>query len=473
VARLRRGAPEEDDDLKTRVLVADDEESSRSALVLLLSTLGYQVEEAENGDEAIERARIFEPAVVIADLVMPGTDGLGVLEAVRSELPHAVTILLTGHASIETAVAAMRAGAYDYMTKPVEPRRLQALLDKAIEKGEVAREVTVLRRQLQEVRGLGLLLGTSAPMREIYRLIDQAAPTSAPVLITGETGTGKELVARTIHGLSPRAKQPFVAVNCSAIPETLLESELFGHEKGAFTGAMERRAGYFELADEGTIFLDEITEMSPSLQAKYLRTLQDGAVRRLGGKTEVKVDVRIIAATNRDPLQAVKDGTFREDLYYRLNVLNIALPPLRQRREDLPLLVEAFVKEFNDKYDKSVKGLDDEALRMITHHDWPGNVRELRSTIERVIVQSTGDRISAAQLPFGLPVPEPSERPDMVVLPVGTKLERAERELILRTLEANHRNKTRAAAVLGVTPKTLHNKLQRYAAEAAGATTSR
>ena len=453
--------------MKTRVLVADDEESSRSSLVLLLSTLGYEVAEAENGDEAIERARSFEPAVVIADLVMPGTDGLGVLEVVRTELPHAATILLTGHASIETAVAAMRAGAYDYMTKPVDPRRLQALLDKAIEKSDVAREVTVLRRQLQQVRGMGLLLGTSPSMREIYRLIDQAAPTSAPVLITGETGTGKELVARTIHDLSPRAKQPFVAVNCSAIPETLLESELFGHEKGAFTGAMERRAGYFELADAGTIFLDEITEMSPSLQAKYLRTLQDNAVRRLGGKAEVRVDVRIIAATNRDPLQAVKDGTFREDLYYRLNVLNIALPPLRQRREDLPLLVEAFIKEFNDKYDKSVKGLDDEALRLITQHDWPGNVRELRSTIERVIVQSTGDRISAAQLPFGLPAPEPTERPDVVVLPVGTKLERAERELILRTLEANHRNKTRAAAVLGVTPKTLHNKLQRYAAEAA------
>jgi len=323
------------------------------------------------------------------------------------------------------------------------------------------------------VRGMGLLLGTSPPMRDVYRLIDQAAPTPAPVLITGETGTGKELVARTIHDLSPRAKQQFVAVNCSAIPETLLESELFGHEKGAFTGAMERRAGYFELADTGTIFLDEITEMSPSLQAKYLRTLQDGAVRRLGGKTELKVDVRIIAATNRNPLQAVKDGSFREDLYYRLNVLNVTLPPLRQRREDIPLLIEAFIKEFNDKYDKSVKSLDDEAMRLITQHEWPGNVRELRNTMERVIVQSSGERISAAQLPFGPPAPAPAERPDAVVLPIGTKLERAERELILRTLEANHRNKTRAAEVLGVTPKTLHNKLQRYAAEAASQTTPR
>jgi len=451
--------------MKTRVLVADDEETSRSGLGLLLTTLGYEVECAADGEDAMARARAFRPAVVIADLVMPGIDGLGLLKAVRAELPHAVVILLTGHASIETAVEAMKEGAYDYLTKPIEPRRLRALLEKAVEKAEVVREVTVLRRQLQEVRGLGLLMGTSPLMREVYRLIDQAAPTPAPVLITGETGTGKELVARTIHDLSSRAKQPFVAVNCSAIPETLLESELFGHEKGAFTGAMDRRAGYFELADAGTIFLDEITEMSPGLQAKYLRTLQDGVVRRLGGKNEVKVDVRVIAATNREPLRAVKDGAFREDLYYRLNVLAITLPPLRRRREDLPLLVDAFIKEFNDKYDKSVKMLDDAGMRLLMQHDWPGNVRELRNTIERAVVQSEGDRIGASVLPFAEPAPPPAERSDAVVLPIGTKLDLAERELILRTLEANHRNKTRAAEILGVTPKTLHNKLQRYAAE--------
>ncbi len=454
--------------MKTRVLVADDEESSRSGLTLLLTTLGYEAEGAADGEEAMERVRAFRPSVVIADLVMPGLDGLGVLKAVRSELPGAVVILLTGHASIETAVAAMKEGAYDYLTKPVEPRRLRALLEKAVEKAEVVHEVTVLRRQLQEVRGMGLLLGTSPPMREVYRLIDQAAPTPAPVLITGDTGTGKELVARTIHELSTRNKQPFVAVNCSAIPETLLESELFGHEKGAFTGAMERRAGYFELADAGTIFLDEITEMSPGLQAKYLRALQDGVVRRLGGKMEVRVDVRIIAATNRDPLQAVKDGTFREDLYYRLNVLNILLPPLRQRTDDIPLLVESFIGEFNDKYGKAVKGVDDQSLRLLLQHPWPGNVRELRNSIERAVVQCEGDRIVSACLPFGLPAPAPSERSDAIVLPIGTTLDAAERELILRTLDANKRNKTRAAEVLGVTPKTLHNKLHRYAAESAG-----
>jgi len=359
----------------------------------------------------------------------------------------------------------MREGAFECLIRPVEPPWLPALLEKAVEKAEVAPEVPVLRRHLQEVRGMGLLLGTSPPMREIYRLIDQAAPTSAAVLITGETGTGKELVARMIHELSPRSTQPFVAVNCSAIPESLVESELFGYEKGAFTGAMERRTGYFELADAGTIFLDEITEMSPNLQAKYLRTLQDGAVRRLGGRTELKVDVRVIAATNKEPLQAVKDGEFREDLYYRLNVLSVTLPPLRQRREDIPLLVDAFIKEFSGKYDRPVKSLDDEALCLLMRHEWPGNVRELRNMIERVVVQSGRERITAANLPFGPPAPAPAERPDAVVLPIGTTLERAERELILRTLEAHHRNKTRAAEVLGVTPKTLHNKLARYGAE--------
>jgi DNA-binding NtrC family response regulator len=391
------------------------------------------------------------------------------MRAVQQEMPRVPVIILTGRATVDTAVAAMRQGAYDYLTKPVEPRRLQALLEKAVEKAEVVQEVTALRRQLQEVKGLGPLLGTSPNMREVYRQIDQAAMTAAPVLITGETGTGKELVARTIHDLSSRAKQRFVAVNCSAIPETLLESELFGHERGAFTGAAERRAGYFELADAGTIFLDEITEMSPGLQAKYLRTLQNGMVRRLGGKTEFKVDVRVIAATNRDPVLAVNDGSFRKDLYYRLNVLTIPMAPLRQRKEDVPLLVEAFIAEFNERYSRVVKAADDGALELLRQHDWPGNVRELRNMIERAVVQCEGDRILASHLPsLGPPAPARTEAPaDSVVLRIGTKLERAERELILRTLEATRRNKTRAAEVLGVSPKTLHNKLARYAAERA------
>ncbi len=460
--------------MAARVLVVDDEEDSRVGLSLLLTTLGYEVEEAAEGEEAVRRASVFRPAVVIADLLMPGLDGLGVLKAIRAELPAVAVILLTGHASVETAVTAMKEGAYDYLTKPVEPRRLGPLLEKAVEKAQLAREVIALRRQVRDVRGLGSLLGGSPAMREVYRLIDQAAPTAVPVLISGGTGTGKELAARTIHDLSPRRAHPFVAVNCSAIPETLLESELFGHEKGAFTGALQRREGYFELADGGTLFLDEITEMSPRLQTKYLRVLQDGAVRRLGAKGEVQVDVRIIAATNRDPAEAVKDAKLREDLYYRLNVLAIEMPLLRQRRDDIPLLVEEFIREFNDKYGKAVRAADEASLRLLQQHDWPGNVRELRNMIERAVVQCAGPEITADTLRFGPTSSSPAavtpeERPDAVVLPLGTKLDQAERELILRTLKANHDNKTRAAEVLGVSPKTLHNKLQRYAAEDAGA----
>jgi DNA-binding NtrC family response regulator len=451
--------------MRHRVLVADDDESARTGLAELLSTWGYEVEQAIDGKDALERAPAFGPTVVIADLVMPGLDGVALLKPLAELNPNTAVILLTGHATVETAVSAMREGAYDYLTKPVDARRLRVLLDKAVERGEMLREVTLLRRQLKESLGIGPILGASPPMQEVYRLIELAAASSAPVLITGETGTGKELVARTIHQMSARAKGPFVAVNCSAIPETLMESELFGHEKGAFTGAHERKAGYFELADTGTIFLDEITEMSPALQVKYLRILQDGVVRRIGGKTELKVDVRIMAATNRDALQAVKDKAFREDLYYRINVLAISMPPLRRRVEDIPLLVESFIAEFNQKYDRHVKSVDESAMMRLREHAWPGNVRELRNIIERAVVGCSEELITPTLLPLGLAPPERREQQgDGVLLPLGTTLEQGERELILRTLESVNNNKTRAAAILGTTPKTLHNKTRRWRA---------
>ena len=450
--------------MKRRILIADDDESARSGLADLLSTWGYEVEEAIDGKDALERVPAFGPSVVIADLVMPGLDGVALLKPLAELNPNTAVILLTGHATVETAVSAMREGAYDYLTKPVDPRRLRVLLDKAVERGEMLREVTLLRRQLKESLGIGPILGASAPMQEIYRLIELAAASSAPVLITGETGTGKELVARTIHQMSSRAKGPFVAVNCSAIPETLMESELFGHEKGAFTGAHERKAGYFELADTGTIFLDEITEMSPALQVKYLRILQDSVVRRIGGKTELKVDVRIMAATNRDALQAMRDKLLREDLYYRINVLAISLPPLRRRVDDIPLLVESFIAEFNGKYDRHVKSVDETAMMRLRDHAWPGNVRELRNIIERAVVGCAEDLITPTLLPLGLAPPERREQGngDGVLLPLGTTLEQGERELILRTLESVNNNKTRAASILGTTPKTLHNKTRRW-----------
>jgi DNA-binding NtrC family response regulator len=448
--------------MKHRILIADDDESGRGGLAALLALWGYEVQEAVDGKDALERAPGFRPHVVVADMVMPVIDGIGLLKPLAAAVPEAAVILLTAHGSIETAVSAMREGAYDYMTKPVDPRRLRVLVEKAVEKVQVNREVTVLRRQLKETRGLGPLLGVSPGMQDIYRLIEMAAPSPAPVLILGETGTGKELVARTIHELSQRAKGPFVAVNCSAIPETLLESELFGHEKGAFTGAMARRPGYFELADGGTIFLDEIAEMSSNLQAKYLRVLQDSQVRRIGGHDEVAVDVRVVCATNKDVVKAVQEGALREDLYYRVNVLTIALPPLRRRPEDIPLLAGAFMTEFNDKYERQVRGIDQAALKLLRDHAWPGNVRELRNVIERAVVSSEDGLITAGCLPIAPLGAAPTERANVVVLPVGTTLDDGEKQLILRTLQSVNNNKTRAAEILGTTPKTLHNKARRW-----------
>ena len=448
--------------MKHRILIADDDESGRGGLAALLAMWGYEVQEAVDGKDALERAPGFRPHVVVADMVMPVIDGNGLLKPLAAAVPEAAVILLTAHGSIETAVSAMREGAYDYMTKPVDPRRLRVLVEKAVEKVQVNREVTVLRRQLKETRGLGPLLGVSPGMQEIYRLIELAAPSPAPVLILGETGTGKELVARTIHELSQRAKGPFVAVNCSAIPETLLESELFGHEKGAFTGAMARRPGYFELADGGTIFLDEIAEMSSNLQAKYLRVLQDSQVRRIGGHDEVAVDVRVVCATNKDVVKAVQEGALREDLYYRVNVLTIPLPPLRRRPEDIPLLAGAFMTEFNDKYERQVRGIDQAALKLLRDHAWPGNVRELRNVIERAVVSCEDGLITADCLPIAPLGAAPTERANVVVLPVGTTLDDGEKQLILRTLQSVNNNKTRAAEILGTTPKTLHNKARRW-----------
>jgi len=445
-----------------RILVADDEEASRKGLKALLATWGYEVDEAVDGQDALEKAAKFLPRVVVADVRMPRLDGLGLLNALRADFPFATVILLTGHATVETAVTAMKQGAYDYLTKPVDLPRLRILIEKALEKGEALREVTVLRRQLQAVWGSGHLVGKSRVMQEIYQLVDQAAPTSAPVLIAGESGTGKELVARSLHELSPRSAGPFVAVNCSAIPETLLESEIFGHERGAFTGALERRLGCFELAHGGTLFLDEIAEMSPGTQAKFLRILQDGVVRRIGGKIELAVDTRVLAATNRDPAQAIKDGSLREDLFYRLNVFSIALPSLRERRDDIPLLIEAFIGEFNRKYAKHIHSVDEVVERILMSHPWPGNVRELRNTIERAVVVCDAELIGPQHLPPGLTYATAGSETEGVTLQVGITVEEAERALILKTLASVSNNKARAAGILGISIKTLHNKLHRY-----------
>ena len=453
--------------MSVKVLLADDEASSRAGLAKLLSGWGYATEEAADGDEALEKARAILPSVVITDLVMPKRDGLDLLRALQEELPFTTVILLSGQGSVDTAVAAMKEGAYDFLTKPVDVARLKALVPKAVERAEAVREVALLRRRVKQVWGVGKLVGTSQAMQAVYRLIELAAPTPAPVLITGESGTGKELVARTLHELSARAHGPFVAVNCAAIPETLLESEIFGHEKGAFTGALDRRPGCFELAHEGTIFLDEIAEMAPGTQAKFLRILEDGVVRRLGAKTEIKVDARVIAATNQDPVEAMRAERFREDLFYRLNVMTIHLPPLRERREDLPLLIQAFLEEFGAKYDKRIVSVDEAARQALTTQAWPGNIRELRNAIERAVIVCDGDLIRVEHLPVPVAalrasVPE-TESGDAVAFAVGTSLDDAEKALILKTLAAHGNNKTQTAQILGISLKTLHNKLRRYA----------
>ena len=450
---------------KPIILIVDDEPDSRDALQTLLGTWGYATEIASEGREALQKAAALRPSVVVTDLMMPDMDGLSLLTALQQEMPRMPVIILTGRATVDTAVGAMRQGAYDYLTKPVDLDRLRLLIEKALERGRTLDEITILRRRVKDVWGIGRLIGRSVPMQEVHRLIEQAAATPAPVLIHGETGTGKELVARTLHELSARASGPFVAVNCAAMPETLLESEIFGHERGAFTDARDRREGCFELAHGGTLLLDEVAEMAPGTQAKFLRVLEEGSFRRLGGKTEINVDVRVVAATNKDPVTAMKEGEFREDLYYRLNVFTLAVPPLRQRIEDIPLLVTGFIEEFNGKYDKRITGVDDATLKLLMSHAWPGNVRELRNTVERAFIACDGDVITAKVLPGTSPVAPVaswSGDADVVTAPIGLPLREVEKQFVLRTLAAENNNKTRAADRLGISTKTLHNMLQRW-----------
>src|SRR6188508_1402264 len=340
-----------------RVLIVEDEPATRLGLTELVRTWGFTADAAADGQEALEKITAFRPSIIISDLVMPRMGGLDLLHALKDDGGDLTIVILTAQGTVETAVEAIKEGAYDYLTKPIEPQRLKILLDKIVERHDTLREVKVLRRQLREHGTFGKMIGSSASMRKVYQTVEQAAPTSASVLIWGESGTGKELVAQTIHQLSPRAQMPFVPINCAAIPETLLESEIFGHEKGAFTGAFDRREGCFELADRGTLFLDEIAEMTPSTQVKLLRVLQERRFRRLGGRHEQTVDVRVLAATNIDPATAIRDGRLREDLYYRLNVFTISLPRLRDRKDDLALLIQAFIDEFNTRDNRAVKGV--------------------------------------------------------------------------------------------------------------------
>src|SRR5690349_19681170 len=444
-----------------RVLIVDDDPATRSGLTELVRAWGFTAEEAADGAEALEKVTAFRPSIVVTDLVMPRMSGIELLKALQPEIENIKVILLTAQGTVDTAVEAVKSGAEDYLTKPLDPNKLQRLLERLAEINRQKRENQALRRQLNDRGRFGRIIGHSPAMRALYQVLEQAAPTPASMLILGESGTGKELVAQTIHQLSPRANHPFVAINCAAIPDTLLESEIFGHEKGAFTGATDRRAGCFELADRGTLFLDEIAEMTPATQVKLLRVLQERKFRRLGGRQEQAVDVRVIAATNAVPSDAVKSGKLREDLFYRLNVFAIELPPLRKRKEDLPLLIQAFLSEFNARNRKAVSALAPDAMKALEQYNWPGNVRELRNVIERAVILCSGQFIESKHLPPLVAAPTADAvKPTLSITP-GTTVEEAENRLILMTLEHTRDNKTRAAEILGISLKTLHNKLNK------------
>jgi len=454
---------------KDRVLIVEDEENARRGYEQLLQRWGCEVLSVGTAEDALAKFGSFQPDTLIADVELPGMNGLDLLGQLGTELTDVPAIIITGKGSEERAVAAIEAGAFWYIEKPLKGPVLRALLDRALGKARDARQLVVLQRQLREAGRLGDLVGASRPMQEVMRIVEMAAPSSASVLITGETGSGKEIVARTIHKLSPRAGGPFVAINCSAIPESLMESEIFGHERGAFTGAAERRIGCFELSDGGTLLLDEIGEMPAPTQAKLLRVLEDRKVRRLGSKTETPVDVRVVAATNKDPEQAVSSGHMRQDLYFRLNVFHINLPPLREHKEDIPLLAEHILRDINIKHSKTVKGVGAEVMDIFMSHTWPGNIRELRNVLERSAIMCERDLITRACLPgeFGRTQAKSPSDLGAIKFPVGTTVDAMERELILQTLAATGNNKTRAAELLGISLKTLHNKLKEYGGEKA------
>jgi len=455
-----------------RVLIVEDEENERTGLAEIVSSWGYRAETAADGLEGWEKVTSWSPAIVVTDLKMPGMGGMELLERIKGHAETIAVIMVTAQGTIESAVQAIKMGAYNYIPKPIETARLRTLLQNAAENYRDKLEKEVMRRKLRDVGSLGSLVGASKKMQEVFHLIEMVAPSTASVLITGESGTGKELVARNIHELSPRRNKPFVPINCAAIPETLIESEIFGHEKGAFTGALERRTGCFELAEGGTLLLDEIGEMPVATQAKLLRVLEDRKLRRLGSKVETTVDVRVLAATNKIPEDAVARGELRNDLYYRLNVFNIHMPPLREHKEDVPALVDALLKDMNAKHARNVKTVSDAVLTLFHNHSWQGNVRELRNTLERGVIVCEGAMIETRHLPpnFGkTALHPPSDDSDTVRLGVGTTVEEAERRLILKTIESTNNNKTKAAEILGISLKTLHNKLKEYGSVAAEA----
>jgi len=448
------------------VLVVDDDETMREVLTVRLEDWGYEVFTAADASDARSAIERYQPSVVLADIVLPGMSGLDLLKHLKVDDPERPVILMTGHGTVDLAVEAMKQGAEDFLTKPIETDKLRAALQAVLADMSLKQRVADLDSQLEDEPGFGGMIGRSPAMMEVFAMVKLLAENEATAFITGASGTGKELVARSIHALSKRAKAPFIAINCAAIPEGLVESELFGHTKGAFTGAAQLRRGSFELADGGVLLLDEIAEMPVNLQPRFLRILEEGRARRVGGSRDIDFDVRVIAATNRPIEDAIRRGLLREDLYYRLAVFEVRLPELKDREGDIPLLVQAFIREFNQKHGTTVSGVRDETMALLEEYHWPGNVRELRNAIERATIVAREGWVETAQLPLFMRARRNSEL--TITLEIGeTTAEQAEKELILGTLELVKDNKAEAARRLGLDVKTIRNKLKRYDEDAA------
>jgi DNA-binding NtrC family response regulator len=445
--------------MQFKLLVVDDEKNIREGLAASLEMDGYEVETAADGDEGWRRFQKGDSDLVITDLRMPGLNGEELLKRISAETPGIPVIVLTGHGTVETAVEAMRNGAYDFLTKPVNLDRLSLLVKRALANRELVLKHRRLEEELEQKKQFSTIIGTSAPMRRVFDTISRAAPARASILITGESGVGKELVADAIHELSPRKGKPLIKVHCAALAASILESELFGHEKGAFTGAIARRRGCFERAHEGTLFLDEIGEIDQNVQIKLLRVLQDRKFERVGGEETLEVDVRIVAATNKDLKAEIEKGNFREDLYFRLNVVNIIVPPLRERKDDLPLLITSFLREFAAENGKPVEGIDEKARAALYAYDWPGNVRELRNCVESAVVMAKGQMIAEEDLP---PTLRTKNDEGWIRIPLGASLEESEKIVIRDTLSFLKGNKSKTAEALSIGRKTLHRKLAEW-----------
>lgn len=445
-----------------RVLIVDDDRATSAGMADVLEEWGYEPELADTvkaGWKAISR---LVPDVAIVDLKLPDGSGLDLLHRIKEQYPDISVIILTGHATVDSAVRALKVGAEDYVTKPVDLPRLQVILKSIEDKQMMKQEILELRRQLQKMGALGHLVGKSPAMQRLFEELEMVANTDANVFIVGESGSGKEVVANTIHSLSRRRNKPFIAFNCGAISPTLIESEIFGHEKGAFTNAIKRREGYFELAKGGTVFLDEITEMPIELQVKLLRVLEEGKFRRVGGNEEINIDARVIAASNRDPQKAIADGKMREDLYYRLNVFPIEVPPLRNRLEDIPLFSHFFLQKLNETEEKTVENIDPDFIEALRQYEWPGNVRELRNVVNRAFIMARTNVLTVECLPDKLLGQRKRRSKNAVTIPLGQPMEEVERIVIEETLHMTDGDRRKTAEILGISYKTLYNKTKKY-----------